>query len=83
MAQLMLWWAEASKRLSNLSMTSCAIFLGFLSLFAGATIVLPVIGAIAQANEAKPVSVINPGFPARSFETKAQKVAKEIGYKIK
>lgn len=55
-------------------MTSCIIFLGFLGLFAGATIVLPVIGMIAEANETKPVSVINPGFPARSFEAKAQEL---------
>lgn len=59
-------------------MTSCIIALFFIGLFCGATIVLPILGAIAQANEPKVPSVIDPGFPARSFEAKAREVISRL-----
>ncbi len=58
---------------------SCLIFLSILGLGASATIVLPVLGAIAQATDKTPVpSVIDPGFPARSFEHKVRAAASRM-----
>lgn len=59
-------------------MTSCIVFISFLGFFTGAMILLPVLGIIAQNNETKPRSIINPDFPTRSFEYKIRTIIDQI-----
>lgn len=53
-------------------MISCVIFVSLVALGGVTTVVLPILGALGQAlDKSVTPRVINPGFPARSFEAKA------------